>query len=432
MLDHLFTHLVSAHRHSFEAALLERQAVEERFQVDVFLGDVSFETSYSLPGEERPARIRVDTSLDWPTWSQTAYRSWAIGDDPEEPPEVLVEIAFRVQGLDGVPGAAPLLATLPERFPGARVVRLGENHRCSPQVVTVATAALGLSGEEAPTSTRADGPAPRVRSLATDAEEAAWVARQVWLAHRPGRRWAQIAVLARTNAQLAPLLEALRAERIPARLAGGDLGPASDLRPRAEGRREPDDEADAPPHNGEDPADSDAVVLSTFHRAKGLQWPVVFVVGLSDGLVPLAAARTAAARDEERRLLYVALTRAEDELTCTWAEHRDAASAESGAAGRRPSAWLEEVARASASMTAERPAPEPDEVVAQLVRDAVRRELPVLTVEARTSTRAMQEAADVAQWLQDLDRSDTAAEASRRLVAWLLVRAQPSGSGQVA
>ena len=117
MLDHVFTHLVSAHRNSFEAALLQRQAVEERFQVDVFLGDVSFETSYSLPGEERPARIRVDTSLDWPTWSQTAYRSWAIGDDPDEPPEVLVEIAFRVQGLDGVPDAEPLLATLPASLP---------------------------------------------------------------------------------------------------------------------------------------------------------------------------------------------------------------------------------------------------------------------------------------------------------------------------
>ena len=116
MLDHVFTQLVASHRNAFEAALLQRQAVEERFQVDVFLGDVSFETSYSLPGEEPPARIRVDTSLDWPTWSQTAYRSWVIGDDPDEPPEVLVEIAFRVQSLDGVPGAAPLLATLHEHL----------------------------------------------------------------------------------------------------------------------------------------------------------------------------------------------------------------------------------------------------------------------------------------------------------------------------
>jgi hypothetical protein len=116
MLDHVFTQLVASHRHAFEAALLQRQAIEERFQVDVFLGDVSFETSYSLPGEERPARIRVDTSLDWPTWSQTAYRSWAIGDEPDELPEVLVEIAFRVQGLDGIPEVGPLLAALPERL----------------------------------------------------------------------------------------------------------------------------------------------------------------------------------------------------------------------------------------------------------------------------------------------------------------------------
>ena len=113
MLDHVFTQLVSSHRHAFEAALLQRQAVEERFQVDVFLGDVSFETSYSLPGEERPARIRVDTSLDWPTWSQTAYRSWAIGEEPDELPEVLVEIAFRVQGLVEVPEVDPLLGVLP-------------------------------------------------------------------------------------------------------------------------------------------------------------------------------------------------------------------------------------------------------------------------------------------------------------------------------
>ena len=116
MLDHIFIQLVTSLKESFESALLQRQAVEERFQVDVFLGDVSFETSYSLPGEQRPARIRVDASLDWPTWSQTAYRSWSIGEEPEELPEVLVEIAFRVQGLAGVPDVGPLLDVLPEEL----------------------------------------------------------------------------------------------------------------------------------------------------------------------------------------------------------------------------------------------------------------------------------------------------------------------------
>jgi len=83
-------------------------------------------------------------------------------------------------------------------------------------------------------------------------------------------------------------------------------------------------------------------------------------------------------------------------------------------------------------LTVEEPRSEPDEVVNQLVRDTVRRELPQLAVEARTSDRAMAEAAQVAVWLQELDVPGAAAEASRRLVAWLLVRARVDGSGQDA
>jgi DNA helicase-2/ATP-dependent DNA helicase PcrA len=68
--------------------------------------------------------------------------------------------------------------------------------------------------------------------------------------------------------------------------------------------------------------DGDCVELSTFHRAKGLEWPAVALVGLEDGLVPIAYATTAAARAEERRLLYVAITRAEQDLWCSWARER--------------------------------------------------------------------------------------------------------------
>lgn len=66
----------------------------------------------------------------------------------------------------------------------------------------------------------------------------------------------------------------------------------------------------------------DAVDLVTFHRAKGLEWPIVFVTGLEDGLVPIAHARHPEALLEERRLLYVACTRAEEELHVSWAARR--------------------------------------------------------------------------------------------------------------
>jgi hypothetical protein len=117
VLDHLLINFIAAVRRSFDHALLQRQAVEERFQVDVFLGDVSWETSYSLPGEEQPPRVRADLSVDWPTWSQTAYRSWSIGEPPDDLPEVVVEVALRVQRIASEPDATTMLATFPPQSP---------------------------------------------------------------------------------------------------------------------------------------------------------------------------------------------------------------------------------------------------------------------------------------------------------------------------
>lgn len=117
VLDHLLVDLIAALQDSFDRALLERQAIEERFQVDVFLGDVSFETSYSLPGEGQPPRVRVDVSIDWPTWSQTAYRSWSMGETPPEMPEAVLEVSMRIQRLAVAPPAERVLAVLPPASP---------------------------------------------------------------------------------------------------------------------------------------------------------------------------------------------------------------------------------------------------------------------------------------------------------------------------
>nr|NIR42261.1 hypothetical protein [Actinomycetota bacterium]NIS37437.1 hypothetical protein [Actinomycetota bacterium]NIT98877.1 hypothetical protein [Actinomycetota bacterium]NIU22508.1 hypothetical protein [Actinomycetota bacterium]NIU71860.1 hypothetical protein [Actinomycetota bacterium] len=88
MLDHVFTDAIGALRDAFEIARLERQAFEERFQIDVLLGDVSWQTSYGLPGEGLPPRVQADVSCGWPTWSQTAYRSWYVDEELGEPPRI--------------------------------------------------------------------------------------------------------------------------------------------------------------------------------------------------------------------------------------------------------------------------------------------------------------------------------------------------------
>jgi DNA helicase II / ATP-dependent DNA helicase PcrA len=70
-------------------------------------------------------------------------------------------------------------------------------------------------------------------------------------------------------------------------------------------------------------ADADAVTLMTLHNAKGLEFPFVFISGLEDGLFPLARAYDDPAQlEEERRLFYVGITRAERKLYLTYAEER--------------------------------------------------------------------------------------------------------------
>ena len=69
--------------------------------------------------------------------------------------------------------------------------------------------------------------------------------------------------------------------------------------------------------------EAEAVTLMTVHTAKGLEFPVVFIAGMEDGLFPLARAfDDPEMLEEERRLLYVGITRAERKLTLTWAMSR--------------------------------------------------------------------------------------------------------------
>ena len=113
MLDHVFTDAISALRDAFEAAFLERQAFEEHFQVDVLLGDVTWETSYGLPGEGQPPRVVAHVTFDWPSWSQTAYRRWYVDEEFETPPAIEMEIVLRIQRLAETPNVERVYESLP-------------------------------------------------------------------------------------------------------------------------------------------------------------------------------------------------------------------------------------------------------------------------------------------------------------------------------
>ncbi|MGW1725555.1 ATP-dependent DNA helicase UvrD2 [Streptomyces sp. NPDC002306] len=79
------------------------------------------------------------------------------------------------------------------------------------------------------------------------------------------------------------------------------------------------------------------VTLASLHSAKGLEWDVVFLVGVAEGMMPITYARTDEQIEEERRLLYVGVTRAREHLHVSWALSRSPG----GRASRRPSRFLD-------------------------------------------------------------------------------------------
>jgi DNA helicase II / ATP-dependent DNA helicase PcrA len=319
------------------------------------------------------------------------------------------------QAIYGWNGADPALLTgLTDRWPTAEVVRLDANHRCTPQVVEAAARALGLP-QGSVSSTRPDGVAVGWRAYPSDGAEAHGVVAELRQARARGLAWSHLAVLVRTNAQTAAFEAACRTAAIPCRVAGATMlldEPAvraaiADLRRRggaslavviadldelATAGRDSSEggpaveaglealagmardfrrldgsasaagflswlEATARAEQAERTVANDAVTVGTFHRAKGLEWLAVWVTGLERGLVPIGYATTPASEAEERRLLYVALTRAAQELRCSWAEQRRLGGR---LVPREPSPWMEAIARAADRRGPSEPS-EPDE-----------------------------------------------------------------------
>jgi DNA helicase-2/ATP-dependent DNA helicase PcrA len=312
---------------------------------------------------DRYRAFTVDEYQDVNTLQQTLLDRW-LGDRDE-----LCAVGDDYQSIYAFTGASPEhLLSMPQRFPGATVVRLEENYRSTPEVLEFANRLVPRLGgaEKVLRATRPSGDTPVTRSFGEAEDEAAFIVERVRELHAGGVPYEEMALLIRTNARSADFEEALTDAEIPSQgaallsrdgarqllkalHASGAL--VSEVRriafeqgmleviPDKLGEREVTRQNDlarlvklADEFGEGTVADFIAqleerfgsnsgkgVHLLTYHRAKGLEFDAVFLPRLEERELPSKLSKTDAAISEERRLLYVGLTRAKRHLTVTWA-----------------------------------------------------------------------------------------------------------------
>ncbi|MDR2380351.1 MAG: ATP-dependent DNA helicase UvrD2 [Bifidobacteriaceae bacterium] len=286
------------------------------------------------------------------------------------------------------------------RYPDATIVELVRDYRSTPQVVSLANSLLRRSRETGVhlVAQLPSGPAVAFRSFADDAAEAAAITARIRELASEGVPPSSMAVLYRTNGQSEPLENALGLAGVAYQVRGGEKFFArAEVRQalvllraaaRAESAEPVIDRVHAvlsgigwsetpPAERGatrerwesldalaalaaelvdaganslgelvaafEERSETDhapaakGVTLASLHSAKGLEWEAVFLAGLADGLLPISLATTAADIAEERRLLYVGITRAKRYLQLSYAKAR----VPGGNANRRASRFLD-------------------------------------------------------------------------------------------
>ncbi|MFT7646050.1 MAG: DNA helicase-2/ATP-dependent DNA helicase PcrA [Candidatus Poriferisodalaceae bacterium] len=317
--------------------------------------------------------VFVDEFQDLNSPQFELMRAW-VGDRTD-----LCIVGDPDQAIYGWNGAdAGFLTEFEKVFPGCSTVHLLSNHRSAPAIVAAADAILDR--EPTPTSRHPSTTVPTVTSYDTHLDEAAGVARHIRWNRAPGTRWGSWAVLARTNDQLTQIATALEAVGVPARVRGkggmlqlpavvalvdtliaagqefraaafdaaaqfldgrGPTTPAARIAELALEFANEDPRASGEGFKtwlrtirpGDLEGSHDAVDLVTFHAAKGLEWTSVVIAGVEVGYVPLKTNDP-----EERRLFYVAVSRAEQHLHLTWARTR---IRNGSVENREPSPWLE-------------------------------------------------------------------------------------------
>ncbi|QAB17576.1 ATP-dependent helicase [Leucobacter muris] len=361
--------LVDVHR-AYTTLLEERRQIDFEDVLVLLTGMLEAEPLAALQVRERYRFFTVDEFQDVSPLQHALLRVW-LGDRDD-----LCVVGDASQTIYSFAGAtSSYLLRFGVEYPHAREIRLERNYRSTEPVVRLANrlmrdrpGALTLRA----TRERTEADAPTFEWFGSEHDEAAAVAGSIVDALSAGTRASEIAILYRTNAQSARFEEALQQRGISTRVHGaqrfferadvqqavmlvrgeakvadprplfqivsdvlraggwtekppegaaarerwealGALLALVDEMPPGAGIREFSEELLARQRTQHEPT-LEAVTLSAIHAAKGLEWSMVHVVGMSEGVLPIAHAADEAAIEEERRLAYVAFTRARDVL----------------------------------------------------------------------------------------------------------------------
>ena len=345
--------------------------------------------------EEREVRERVqdqyrfftvDEYQDISPLQQRLINAW-LGSRQE-----LCVVGDPAQTIYSFAGATPVfLNSFTQRFPEAEVVRLTTGYRSTPEIIFTANSILrkGAMGNEL-VAINDHGSKPTITPYNDEAAEIAGIVRDITNLISEGTPAQEIAVLARTNSQLNGLERAMNSAGLPYQvrnterffdrkevrdflkqvrtasviptegvswldelrtlaqpfLTGGAIDGIAALLHLA---RELDDDSGFNPKNlrsylrevedrvqQNNPPTMPVTTLATLHAAKGLEWERVFLMGVSDGILPLENNSTTgdqASIDEERRLFYVGITRAKSDLRLSYRGKASRFLAEAGLIG---------------------------------------------------------------------------------------------------
>jgi DNA helicase-2/ATP-dependent DNA helicase PcrA len=330
--------------------------------------------------EEREVRERVqdqyrfftvDEYQDISPLQQRLINAW-LGSRQE-----LCVVGDPAQTIYSFAGATPVfLNSFTQRFPEAEVVRLTTGYRSTPEIIFTANSILrkGAMGNEL-VAINDHGSKPTITPYSDESAEIAGIVRDITQLISEGTPAQEIAVLARTNSQLNGLEKAMNAANLPYQvrnterfferkevrdflkqvrtasviptegvvwldelrtlaqpfLTGGAIDGIAALLHLA---RELDSDSGFTPKNlraylrevedrvqQNNPPTMPVTTLATLHAAKGLEWERVFLIGVSDGILPFENNSTTgdqASIDEERRLFYVGITRAKSDLRLSY------------------------------------------------------------------------------------------------------------------